>query len=873
MKVFDGFRLSATGELSAIEVAIAKKLALDTRLEAEARGLFQFRKYLELPGGGYAYSIKAGDFVGVHVVPSRPGKDQYIFLRIPDFGSGWVVDGTRTPGATPEDPDTVTFVPTAATVERLVDVAVAGEQELARYAVNANVETRDDLFAGDTQYEALRASQFSGKMRKLVQLLMGFGRPPEGPNKFLTVAQQVLKASGVKAPEPDVAATKAFTTGVQIDYDSRFYRTHGLAQGADNSWWLIEVSARGLLAMPLQYYRYTTSPSFIAVASTIDAEVALALSTFGGLPTGEAISLDTELFGAMKRAGIVKELQPASAMEAFYDLSPMSSACGWVFNDSGTEAHNIGFGTNASSKLATEHWKVTFSIGMPIDPQQPTDSPIFASLLPKIEAATPPPGVTIDEEAQYKRIIRSKLRYMTSGDLGTAAAMEAQAAFDYIDSVQVERVTASGTVDAMSKNAFYYLVDVDNAALGAEFKMHEPLVGGLISFDGDTFSGGVSTAPHATNPAVTDCPIFVYFVGDTLKYVNFYWQQGTFYGIATPYIPETNMPNGETCGYNPLTRVLIGTGWRRGGDGYGQARSRIYTSDVDERVVTFTGSPGRWYEETVTATYLGEYTYMSPTELFGMKSYANRTHYKSRATWYEEKWNREVTTHAVVPQGTRSGCFICVIDAFDQHYREEFFYDVEAFGNSWSSALWRIPADTPEGDKALATANGAPACAMDQDEWRHDTPEDNGGDTSCQIPTSGVWNTLWFAECDVFQPGGTQLTGSGNSPLIEDYQNLTPTATYKLYASFEFVNGGVTQEIHSGTTTDMNTINIWQRFAFNAFDGRQQCSTTHNSFGSGTTVVSQTGPNGWGPGLQIGSPMDTYIQQQRVAFVGVVNGD
>jgi hypothetical protein len=184
-----------------------------------------------------------------------------------------------------------------------------------------------------TQYTRLRPSMYSGTMRKVVQVVMGLGR------------MNITKLRDPRAPGPLTPYMKNVRDyGVQVRYDWRFIRTHGITKASDGSLWLVEISPmQGVIATKLPIFPNSDTPEFFAAAEARgDKAMATALLELGCLPTGEAFPTIGRMEEAI-RTGKVLRLLPAAGMIPFFECSAYSSYMGWCFNSSGSEAHNTAY--------------------------------------------------------------------------------------------------------------------------------------------------------------------------------------------------------------------------------------------------------------------------------------------------------------------------------------------------------------------------------------------------------------------------------------------------------------------------------------------------------------------------------------------------
>jgi len=217
----------------------------------------------------------------------------------------------------------------------------------------------------DSQYEHITGSMFSGKMAKLVQIIMGYGRTPVQPRDRPKDADG--KPYHVDRGYTEVAG--AAPEGVtQVLYDYRWLRCHGVVTAADGKMWLIEISkANGVIAMPLpmrSVSKYTNSRQDVLKEAG---------KLFGGLPSGATFPAD-ELLPAALELGDVIRLASVASMAPFFANQPFSSALGWSFKMDGSEAHNTCWTSDPLYAILewhpypvySYHYKLAITIGISV---------------------------------------------------------------------------------------------------------------------------------------------------------------------------------------------------------------------------------------------------------------------------------------------------------------------------------------------------------------------------------------------------------------------------------------------------------------------------------------------------------------------------
>lgn len=356
MAVYDGvpsIRLEGDEERALALIPEAKALLYKVQTFKQRAGVGTFSMSRRVDDDSTIYVLSAVDqnLIHISVAPDVPetvySEDEPPESTLfPDFYSGLVYNGflegrvrRNSNGTTTRYSVCTGFSPTPNC--RFVHKELSGgRQEAARLAVRPWVafhELNNKSPSGHpiyTQYTELRSSMYSGTMKKVAQIAMGLGRISKA------------KLRDPRAVKPDTKYIKAVDAdGVQIRYDWRFFRTHGITVGADNRLWIVEISqSRGVLARPLPIFPHSTTDSFRARAEARgDTAMTTALDELGCLPTGEAFPNTAAQVNALIARGEILRLLEPSDLSEFYSCSAYSTAMGWAFNEHGTEAHNTAY--------------------------------------------------------------------------------------------------------------------------------------------------------------------------------------------------------------------------------------------------------------------------------------------------------------------------------------------------------------------------------------------------------------------------------------------------------------------------------------------------------------------------------------------------
>jgi hypothetical protein len=398
MALYDGvpsIRLEGDKTRALALIPEAKALLYTVQTVKKNMGVSTFAMTRAVGDDGVLYVLSTGNQNILHisvatVVPEQITEEPVLTKSIlsPDFLSGIVFNGflenrTETLPSGEEITYAVCarFAPTPSCQE--TEDLRSGRQDSARLAVTPWVafdELNSTVPAYTfSQYTKLRSSMYSGKMRKVAQIAMGLGRIG------------IAKMRDGAGNEPDTKYMEQVEAGgVQLRYDWRFIRTHGITTGGDGRLWLIEISStRGVIARLLPMFPDSDTAGFFARYEALkDRAMVTALEELGCLPTGEAFPTGSELTELIT-SGDVLQLLTAGDLSDFYACSPYSSAMGWVFNSRGTEAHNTAYKYGDDGFQRGVWYQVNISIG-PLLTDPPPKTPIAIGIASLVKQADSP---------------------------------------------------------------------------------------------------------------------------------------------------------------------------------------------------------------------------------------------------------------------------------------------------------------------------------------------------------------------------------------------------------------------------------------------------------------------------------------------------
>lgn len=334
----------------------------------EKMGVNTFAGQMRVDDYTYIYALTSGPVSTVQIV-TTPKPQPAAPIAIPGTKYPWlggvVFNGYLQSVIDPNTGTTkkvlATFAPTARTQTDLK--LAAGKQLTPLLNVTPHFfDLKNNKGATEfSQYTKLKPTSYTGAMKWVVQAVMSYGR------------MAISMASGVDGTAGYIRDVKK--NGFQVLYDYGFSRTHGIAFGSDGEPWLVEISiTRGVIAMPLPRLSYTKQKAtaqnawawlFYEKAQREGREEVLAfLDKFKGMPTGEAFFY-MDIAEGIKEGSILQLLKPEDLAD-FYKCSSYSSAMGWAFNVSGTEAHNTAYYWDVPPRPEIAygvHYRILFHFG------------------------------------------------------------------------------------------------------------------------------------------------------------------------------------------------------------------------------------------------------------------------------------------------------------------------------------------------------------------------------------------------------------------------------------------------------------------------------------------------------------------------------
>ena len=824
----------------------AKKMLQVLANRVAVGGIHTASNFARLDDHAYCYAVVAMGIQRAVIVVDAPSPEQMtnaaagVKVAVPDFVSGAVTDGRITDfpkditGTTPASV-LKQFWPTPACAA-LLNIPET-TQPSRRLAVIPYPPFYEQLgpssnYSGArwSQYVRCKPTLYSGRMRWVVQLLLGFGRQPRKsiydrtkPSVGKTIAKRL-------AEHPSEYERTVRRDGRQVRYDWRWYRTHGIAVGADGRAWLVEIgNTRGVIAMPLPLNPITEMPAFREKLRDMKDSAGLeALDKIGGFPTGEAFP--TGDIEPWIRAGRVIRLSTVEEMRHFYDKSPFASPMGWAWNERGDEAHNTAWEIGLSGYIRASHYGYSVSIGAKRDHTPATNagrlkSRISSKASDKNYAANVYKVDQLDKDA-----IDELLRGNPTDVNELYASLDATVAPPPGEGNGHLWIAKEGYLYKFGKKVQY------------ELKFPWPEIGYLVSFDMQPEQEHVRTIPHC------DTDVHVFYVGNELKIVR-------YFNDSRSYTAPSVSDDTDGC-------ELMGVFTRIEETGLLGIPPMVYSTDFDNRKEIVGGRSIR----QVNGKSLGySDVYVSDDLTYPPRGVLRRRK-RFLKTITNEIWSGEGLTSAmVVPFFDRCAYYYAVMESFESHTKivtSGYSYQ----DDPWFCETWRnFPGYT-----GYTSASGAFI--------RGEHPSGCGPvDARTVVAPGSVYSG---GACSDFADGGEWCHTCDNAdamvyhlpePPAPPTQVLIEPATQVRTTYLVNASGLTPFRIERRTFTGAfnGSANPWFIPSPDPDTGlTQYADVTHNAFGDGQVMRYWRAPNDLVEVL--GGPKPPGFQDSNTTFVGVV---
>lgn len=473
----------------------------------ELGGLSSGSDWERLSDDAYMYARVAMGVNAVRIVV--PSLAPELIKVIPeDVGPPDWLSGVVTPGQL-KDGVALSYWPTQESQRKFK--LSAGLQPSARLAVKGDSEittVQDTEFRQFTQHAGVKPTMYSGLMRGVVQLLLGYGVKVGGIYQDRTWKVDLGKLPEVEIPLSEYEK-RVVKDGYRVLYDYRPFRTHGVIRGPDGTMWLLEISAtRGVVAMQLPLHKDSVTEDFAReIEKRGDAEAQYVLDMLGGFPTGESLPQGGN-FSALERSGRIVRMAEQSDLSGPFKLSFYGSALGWSINDAGTEAHYTGYEYENGYQYG-EHWQINLSIGA------------LAAIKPPDRADDVRRHVAGRGQGDTYIINLEKVDRITNEQAESLLAMRGDEAYDSLDKMQAQSVAiGKASVGRASRGDLYW----PTLRAATQYKVWEPMLEGGAIMTHDMRA----MREHVGDPPMTcDTTVLAFFVGNELKTGKFFYDRRT----------------------------------------------------------------------------------------------------------------------------------------------------------------------------------------------------------------------------------------------------------------------------------------------------------------------------------------------------------
>lgn len=807
--------------------ALRRKLGSNTMTASTQMRVSDHAYVLALVGPGISRAIIVAGYT------PREEEEEYPreISDVPDFVSG-VALGSRIVTAADGAQSMQTFWPTTPCAQAFgLD---SNPAPIARLAVKPDEalaaqwkEPPATLVPAQTMRVA--PTMYSGKMREVVQFLLGFGKEPERsrydrePPLLARYGRDAEQEQTVPLYERRVA-----DTGRTVLYDWSFARTHGIATASDDALWLVEISVQhGVVIMPLPLNELTQDPRFREKLEAMgDAPGLTALDAFDAWPTGETFPTGDALEQA-KRAGIVIELLPPAALDPIYGAySPYSTAMGWSFDARGREAHATAW-RYASDRIQRGAW---FSVRLTIsNTTSIEEAPEARSIMIRIARQ----NVGDDErrwlEAKTKRMTRTQCQavLMESAPADALAALRA---------LELDPIAIAGaTFVRVQEGPLYW-----PGRYQPWIQFPEPRLGYCVSHVMRQQFG-----PDIANPPRCDTVVHVLHQGSQLRTVRF---------LSDPR-PATaiDMDTFDACTYEGEWEQVTTTGGT-------YVQTTMVTSDVDDR----TEASGSEQRIKLRSTAIG-YTSVQVADQIGYPpaGFMRRIRSFRQQSTTTQKSGAQVSGVIRVPFFDRSAYYY----AFGSAYAVDIYTETWAYSHLIDPTgylTWRnFGGFTPYiGNQPIGEHPAGCGAVTRRTVWAESRDETIAcGENADQ--------GSWAAVCDdadamVYNtplpplPAAVVRNRSGIGLLRVQLFNDSEASPISVANETEISASGWTYQQWFATSPDPQTFDT------------QYMAATCNAFGDRVQTVYSADPNG--DTLINGGPQIEAMRHAQCTYVGVVDG-
>lgn len=659
--------------------------------------------------------------------------------------------------------------------------------ELKRFVIEPNSDLTPEFIPKNpselitTQYVQQRPTWYSGAMAEVMQIVGGYGiqlfdNLPDDPieRARMEIPEDYLKEIINEVGQVRLPAYTGFSPpDGKFQYDYKFHNTHAISFDSQNYPWLVQVSRKGVYAMPLPVIPATTTVAFREWVEEVgDEELLNILDRFKGLPSGEGFPKGSDL-EAWERAGVVIKVCDVAD---FYSHTHYSPACGWSFNLNGNEGFNTCYTYNEDGIALGKSYKMRLDFqpcenrgwlkSVDIDGNDGIYVSKYLSKLFKLLSKHTAKDLAIlyKTRRSVERVIE-RAYSMFDKELDSNEV-------DWWDNLELEPIAVlNGNVNKIGEGFLYHNADPE---FQPQIKFPIVEMGGCISFD----FGPLKPVASERRPNC-DTIMFGYYIGNSLKVVKYFvdWRS---------YIRKTE------GNFEPV--MIVGSWEQTEYIGSSSPQGYFYTTDLDLREV---------YSPTeVRTTIKGEdkgydtQPHFSFIHYYAMQGTLWRNRYYTHLTKTDRSSSESISLGVCIPYLCRN---VVLVAEKKVHYNQSY---TESLSLEWiqdptiyrywtydSVFAWNTPLHKQTGKPY--PKNGNPVWV--EIEEYHPSEYSDFADQGTWLPNL-PYDITWLIHPDVNQ---WNHSGGGGPPKVKEHVTSTPQTSK--------TTGGLHVSIHEqGTQVNSN---------------------------------------------------------------------
>ena len=524
-------------DLSSADAAAVARFAKVLTNFKQVSELPSYKRRTVFPSGRVAVGVDAGGTfrIMVHERYEEAGfvSDGKAQLNIPMLFSGRFTD------VVVKDGEGVGLILTEQTRRRIAGYRPDGwpikQQKLQRFVVGYAPAFRYFEAGASpgrtiTQYARQRPTWYSGAMAEVMQVVGGYGNQNLGglPNSpveraVMEVPRKYLKRLRSELKKVVLPGYTGFPNEEgQFQYDYKHTKTHAVSFDGEGSPWLVQISSKGVFAMPLPMVPATTTKAFAdLVKDKGDTELEALVERFGGMPSGESFPTREADFEAWRRAGVIIKVCDCAD---FYEHQAFYMACGWAFNSQGTEGFNTchsfdgqglmqGHSYSISLKMGAAKNRGTFKMRWEFEDEQ-QQRQLNAYLAPIYEA--------LSANGARERAMKYKIRRSELSDILKRASSwnGRQPDLDHWENLTLTPIAShSGNVARVASGPLY--IGGKKPTSSPALKFPELRGEGCETFV-------MVSEDYAGGPVPCDTIVFGCYVNDQLQVIKYFYDETTF---------------------------------------------------------------------------------------------------------------------------------------------------------------------------------------------------------------------------------------------------------------------------------------------------------------------------------------------------------